>query len=153
MEKTSDSNKGSVGRRGSLSLCSIPRNLQCPNISTTRQSDHFPWPTSRPGWQLMHGENNWQMATFSGELIIPLLTVRKCKKHVQFSRHLRNHWGLSPEKQKKVLLIHYDEKWFYSLVTWSQGKMQQSACLSETFAFLPKKHQQINVDCSYRFCI
>ena len=60
--------------------------------------------------------------SYYNERIIPLLTARQKEKHVTFSRHLRNHWNLSPDQLKKVLLIHYDEKWFWGLVPRSHAK-------------------------------
>jgi hypothetical protein len=48
------------------------------------------------------------------ERIIPLLSGTQKKSHFEFSKHFRNNWGLG---KGKYLLIHYDEKWFWGLVT------------------------------------
>ena len=60
--------------------------------------------------------------SYYNERIIPLLTTKQREKHVSFSRHFWNHWGLPKDKLKKVLLINYDEKWFYGMVPRSQAK-------------------------------
>ena len=78
------------------------------------------------GWCSAKTIHKWLVSqvnfSYYNERIIPLLTTAQRAKHVAFSRHLRNHWGFSREKLKKVLFIHYDEKWFYGMVTRSHGK-------------------------------
>jgi hypothetical protein len=60
------------------------------------------WVSSRAGYKLY------------AERVIPLLSDAQKKSHFDFSKHFRNNWGLG---KGKYLLIHYDEKWFWGLVT------------------------------------
>ena len=48
------------------------------------------------------------------ERIIPNLSEKQKKEHATFAKHFRNNWGLG---SGKYLLIMYDEKWFWGLVT------------------------------------
>jgi len=43
-----------------------------------------------------------------------LLSAAQMIKHVEFSKHLLNHWGDDPKG--KYLWIHWDEKWFWGHV-------------------------------------
>ena len=52
--------------------------------------------------------------------IIPLLSTKQKLKHCAFAHQFRNKWVLGTGK---YLLIHYDEKWFWGLVTRSSAKM------------------------------
>jgi hypothetical protein len=72
--------------------------------------------------------NNWCCAATIGrwvssragnilyvERVIPLLSDAQNKKvHFEFSKHFQKNWGLG---KGKYLLIHYDKKWFWGLVT------------------------------------
>lgn len=51
---------------------------------------------------------------------LPLLTEAQKKKHIDFSKHLLNFWGLP---RQKFLLVHYDEKWFLGWVSRATAKM------------------------------
>jgi hypothetical protein len=62
----------------------------------------------------------WRWVTsFAGykcycERVIPLLSAPQKRSHLQFAHHFRNNWGLGGGK---YLVIMYDEKWFWGLVT------------------------------------
>ncbi|KAL3910874.1 MAG: hypothetical protein SGARI_001917 [Bacillariaceae sp.] len=52
---------------------------------------------------------------------LPLLTAKQRAKHSAFAKRYLNKWEL-PANQK-VLLVHYDEKWFYGMVARCNAKM------------------------------
>ena len=54
------------------------------------------------------------------ERLIPLLSKEKKVKHISFAKLLRNNWGLG---SRKYLIIMYDKKWFWGLVTRKGAKM------------------------------
>jgi hypothetical protein len=54
---------------------------------------------------------------------LPLLTAKQRAKHTEFANHFLNKWGL-PTTQK-VLLVNFDEKWFYGMVARCNAKMSQ----------------------------
>lgn len=56
------------------------------------------------------------------ERIIPLLTQQQKSRQLTFAKHFLNLWGLPPDRTKKILLVHYDEKWFHGLVARSNAK-------------------------------
>ena len=53
------------------------------------------------------------------EQIIPLLNLSPRRKLLDFSKHYVKNWGLGPGK---YLLINYDEKWFWGMVTRLSAK-------------------------------
>jgi hypothetical protein len=57
------------------------------------------------------------------ERILPLLTTAQKSKQYLFACHLRNYWGIPVHQRKKILWIHYDEKWFWGLVARNNAKM------------------------------
>ena len=65
---------------------------------------------------------NYASFSYYNERIVPLLTSNQRRKHVEWATKFRNHWGLSKEQREKVLLIHYDEKWFYGMVPRTHAK-------------------------------
>ena len=72
------------------------------------------------------------------ERIIPLLITEQKLKHCAFARHFRSNWDLVPGK---YLLNHYDEKWFWELVTRSLAKMCTKIGIEPTtFACYHKNH-------------
>ena len=60
--------------------------------------------------------------TIYTERIIPLLTTEQKNKQHKFASHLTMHWGLPAERLRKVLWVHYDEKWFWGMVARSNAK-------------------------------
>ena len=61
----------------------------------------------------------YEQESYYVERILPLLTTEQRKKQVQFCKELLSYWGFGP---KKYLWIHYDEKWFWGLVTRANAK-------------------------------
>ena len=66
------------------------------------------WLTSRDGFKVYK------------ERITPLLSDQQKQKHFSFARRFMNNWGLGGGN---YLLINYDEKWFYGMVTKSIAKV------------------------------
>ena len=56
------------------------------------------------------------------EWIIPLLTCEQQEKQKLFAEHFVNHWSLPEEQKQKILLVNYDEKWFFGMVPRSHAK-------------------------------
>ena len=60
--------------------------------------------------------------TFYKERMVPRLSQAQKAKHLAFAQLVRNFWdirdaeGNLPNGKKRVLLVHYDEKWFWGLV-------------------------------------
>lgn len=72
------------------------------------------------------------------ERVLPLLSSVQREKHVEFSTHLRNRWGL-PEA--KYLWVHYDEKWFWGLVARSNAKMcEEMGLVRKYYQIYHKNH-------------
>jgi hypothetical protein len=67
---------------------------------------------------------------------LPLLSTQQMKKHVDFSRHLRNNWGLP---RQNILWIHYDEKWFYGWVCRTTAKKCAQLGIEKTHTYLYHK--------------
>ena len=65
------------------------------------------WVTSRPGYKLYR------------ERIVPLLSHEQQHLHYNFAQRFCNNWGLGPGK---YLLIMFDEKWFWGMVTRNTAK-------------------------------
>ena len=59
---------------------------------------------------------------FYKERMVPLLSAAQKQKHLAFAQLVQNFWNIRdaegnlPNGKKRVLLIHYDEKWFWGLV-------------------------------------
>jgi hypothetical protein len=64
------------------------------------------------------------------ERVIPNSSDGQKKAHADFSRHFRNNWGLGGGK---YLLIMYDEKWFWGLVTRRGAKACQELGIDQHF--------------------
>ena len=60
--------------------------------------------------------------TFYKERLVPRLSEAQKAKHLAFAQLVRNFWNIRdengnlPNGKKRVLLVHYDEKWFWGLV-------------------------------------
>ncbi|KAG7367978.1 transposase [Nitzschia inconspicua] len=77
---------------------------------------------------------------------LPLLSREQMAKHVKFSKLVvDDFWGLPPTT--KVLLIHYDEKWFYGFVGRANAKMAEKVGLDKVQAFLHHKSHINKVMC------
>ncbi|KAG7339193.1 hypothetical protein IV203_020156 [Nitzschia inconspicua] len=77
---------------------------------------------------------------------LPLLSREQMAKHVKFSKFVvHDFWGLPPGT--KVLLIHYDEKWFYGFVGRANAKMAEKVGLDKVQAFLHHKSHINKVMC------
>ena len=57
------------------------------------------------------------------ERVIPLITEEQKKRQVKFAELLTNRWQLSTESHPKILLVNYDEKWFFGMVPRTMAKM------------------------------
>ena len=66
------------------------------------------WMTTRAGYKLYD------------EIVIHLLSKEQKGNHMSFSKHLHNNWYLG---SRKYLLVMYDKKWFWGLVTSKGAKM------------------------------
>ena len=67
----------------------------------------------------LHGIDGFRSYT---ERIIPLLTHEQQEKQKLFAEHFVNHWGLPEEQKQKILVVNYDEKWFFGMVPRSHAK-------------------------------
>jgi hypothetical protein len=65
------------------------------------------WVTTRDGYRIYT------------ERIVPLLTPKQKKSHLNFAKHFQNNWSLGGGK---YLLIMYNEKWFWGLVARAGAK-------------------------------
>ena len=72
--------------------------------------------------------NSFDTFEFYRERICPLLSPAQKKKHLEFAKSVLDLWGLKdtdgnlPNGKKRILLIHYDEKWFWGLVLRAYAK-------------------------------
>jgi hypothetical protein len=72
------------------------------------------------------------------ERVVPLLSDRQKQSHLTFAGHFRNNWGLGAGK---YLLIMYDEKWFWGLVTRRGAKACKELGIEEkSFKAYHKNH-------------
>ena len=72
------------------------------------------------------------------ERVIPLISKEQQSKHLQFARHFTNRWGL---REQKILLVHYDEKWFWGLVLRRNAKACEELGVSrQDFKAYHKSH-------------
>lgn len=75
-------------------------------------------------------------ATYA-ERALPLLSTAQKAKHVQFSKHLLNNWGLP--RDQKILWVNYDEKWFMGWVSRCNAKMCEILGLDKSHTYLKHK--------------
>jgi hypothetical protein len=68
---------------------------------------------------------------------LPLLTAVQRDKHVKFCKHLLNNWGMPT--RRKILWIHYDEKWFYGWGCRANAKKCEALGLEKTHTYLYHK--------------
>ena len=84
------------------------------------------WVTSRAGYKLYC------------ERVIPLLNPNQKLSQLTFAKHFRNNWGLGAGK---YLLIMYDEKWFWGLVTRKAARCCEELGINpHTFKAYHKSH-------------
>ena len=66
---------------------------------------------------------------------LPLLSSNQKKKHVEFAQQVREeNWGLPAGTS--ILLIHYDEKWFYGWTPRTNHKVAEAIGLEKQYSFL-----------------
>jgi hypothetical protein len=82
-------------------------------------------------WLTSHG-----MSLYT-QRILPLLSKAQMQKHLDFSRHLLSHWGLPI---RKYLWIHYDEKWFWGLITRTNAKFLEDVLDKKELYAYHKSH-------------
>ena len=62
-----------------------------------------------------------------------LINDNQDKKHVEFCEHFRKNWGLP---RQKILLINYEEKWFFGWVCRVNAKKCELLGLDKTHTYL-----------------
>ena len=69
----------------------------------------------------------------------PGLTEANREKQVKFAKHVHNNWGLS--RDRLILWVHSDEKWFHALVPRSNAKACKELGLRrESYSVHHKSH-------------
>jgi hypothetical protein len=72
------------------------------------------------------------------EPVIPLLSGAQKKSHLEFSKHFHHNWGM---RKGKYILIHYDKKWFWGLVTRKGARAcEELGIYPHTFEAYHKSH-------------
>ena len=70
---------------------------------------------------------------------LPLLSTKQRAKHVEFAKHVRNNWGLTTSP-RKILWIHYDEKWFFGCVPRVNAKLLEQLGLEKQYIHVLHKN-------------
>ena len=76
---------------------------------------------------------------------IPLLTAEQRKNHITFYKHLHNNLGM--RTRRKILWIHYNEKWFYGWLSRATAKNCELLGLEKTHTYLYHKCHTDKVMC------
>ena len=85
--------------------------------------------------------------TFYKERLVPRLSEAQKAKHLAFAQLVRNFWNIRdengnlPNGKKRVLLVHYDEKWFWGLVLRAFAKAcEEIGVIKRDYAAFHRSH-------------
>ena len=81
------------------------------------------WCSKNSIFNWLHNQEGFRTYT---ERIVLLLTEEQRQKQKAFASHFLNNWNLPYNQMNKVLLVNYNEKWFYGLVPRSGAKQCES---------------------------
>ena len=70
-------------------------------------------------------------AVLTGQRFVPLLSPRQRAAHVQFAKRVKTNWGRRPKLHKKLIWVHYDEKWFWGWLLRRRAKLDRARGLTK----------------------
>ena len=75
--------------------------------------------------------NSSVTAVLLGQRFIPLLSERQRRAHVDFALHVKNNWGRGRDRRKRILWVHWDEKWFWGYLLRKRAKLDRARGLTQ----------------------